>query len=515
YVGRGCPASSLVNTALTAPDPYLESPSGKIALLESGGDGFNGCSLARKAQRAFAAGAVAVLNNIGGDLLSLSNAGPDGGMPDIPSVAIQATAFNRMAGYVPNRVLSGTAMPAGWELTTGSLAANANVKPLAAQLGCATPVGGSAITPENCIAATNEAPIKIRTSAAHGLATGDRVTITGVKGNTAANGTFTVTVPASTTPPESPVTTVFTLDGSDGTAAGAYTGGGMAVQCAPGVPNCSVPATARADLSRFRSVANATDPVAGVQVKAANRWNVTPGQTFRAGAVLDVAERTAGSYEALVEWFDAGGVSLSTSTIQSLGAVTARAPFSATVTAPANAAKAGMKFMWTGAGAAGTAYADAYSFVPTGLTTTLKDNQGKWGEQKIVNFSANPPALVGTYQSPRAKVWPPPNDGVFMPRTARMFGDELAFTTWMTDGLRVLDMTNPSVPTEVAALLPPGVADPSPTAGAGPDNSALTGNLFRGRSWPTQTLITGVGVRKLTADSARLVLSDINGGLYV
>lgn len=64
-------------------------------------------------------------------------------------------------------------------------------------------------------AATNASPIAITTSAAHGLQTGNRVTIADVGGNTAANGTFTVTRTGATT---------FTLDGSTGN--GAYTSGG-------------------------------------------------------------------------------------------------------------------------------------------------------------------------------------------------------------------------------------------------------------------------------------------------
>lgn len=62
--------------------------------------------------------------------------------------------------------------------------------------------------------ATNATPIVV-TCAGHGLTTGARVTVSGVTGNTAANGTFTVTrVDANT----------FSLDGSTGT--GAYGSGG-------------------------------------------------------------------------------------------------------------------------------------------------------------------------------------------------------------------------------------------------------------------------------------------------
>lgn len=63
--------------------------------------------------------------------------------------------------------------------------------------------------------ATNATPIVI-TTATHGLSTGDYVTLSGVLGNTAANGTWTITVLSGTT---------FSLDGSSGNAA--YAGGGV------------------------------------------------------------------------------------------------------------------------------------------------------------------------------------------------------------------------------------------------------------------------------------------------
>lgn len=74
----------------------------------------------------------------------------------------------------------------------------------------AAPPGAKTVT-----AATNATPIAVTTSAAHGRATGEIVTISGVLGNLAANGTFTITVTGANT---------FTLNGSVGT--GAYTSGG-------------------------------------------------------------------------------------------------------------------------------------------------------------------------------------------------------------------------------------------------------------------------------------------------
>lgn len=65
--------------------------------------------------------------------------------------------------------------------------------------------------------ATNASPIVITTAAAHGYATGDSVTISGVLGNTNANGTRTITKISDTT---------FSLVGTTGN--GAYISGGKA-----------------------------------------------------------------------------------------------------------------------------------------------------------------------------------------------------------------------------------------------------------------------------------------------
>lgn len=78
--------------------------------------------------------------------------------------------------------------------------------------------------------ATNASPIVI-TSVGHGLTTGTRVTITGVLGNTAANGTFTVTLINSST---------FSLDGSTGN--GTYSGSGA--WHVTGVYSVTIPVTA-------------------------------------------------------------------------------------------------------------------------------------------------------------------------------------------------------------------------------------------------------------------------------
>lgn len=62
---------------------------------------------------------------------------------------------------------------------------------------------------------TNASPIQVNLTVSHGLETGSKVTISGVVGNTAANGVWTITVVSSNN---------FTLDGSTGN--GAYISGG-------------------------------------------------------------------------------------------------------------------------------------------------------------------------------------------------------------------------------------------------------------------------------------------------
>jgi len=93
------------------------------------------------------------------------------------------------------------------------LKATSPINPPATVVGFAVERGISSLA--NVSAATNATPIQITSSSPHGLSTGALVTITGVQGNVAANGTFPVTVVN---------TNNFTLNGSQGS--GTYTSGG-------------------------------------------------------------------------------------------------------------------------------------------------------------------------------------------------------------------------------------------------------------------------------------------------
>lgn len=78
YVGRGCPAGS--GTPDDTEDPYLDSPAGKVALIDRGV-----CSVSLKVDRAAKAGAIGVLFGLvaGGDAVSFSYGGGDTFVPTL------------------------------------------------------------------------------------------------------------------------------------------------------------------------------------------------------------------------------------------------------------------------------------------------------------------------------------------------------------------------------------------------------------------------------------------------
>jgi len=100
YVGRGCPAGSINGT--NPDDPYLDNPSGKIALIDRGS-----CNASLKIDRAAQAGAIAVLLG----LVAPGNArsfGFGGGTHFVPSLVITQATSNLiksvLGGTVPVNV---------------------------------------------------------------------------------------------------------------------------------------------------------------------------------------------------------------------------------------------------------------------------------------------------------------------------------------------------------------------------------------------------------------------------
>jgi len=98
---------------------------------------------------------------------------------------------------------------------------------------------------------------------------------------------------------------------------------------------------------------------------------------------------------------------------------------------------------------------------------------------------------VAVYQTPDSVVFPPPSDGMYTIHNPEVSGN-IAFLSWYSDGLRVVDIGDPASPREIAAYVPPAISNP------------------RHNAFPDGPLVWGV---YLAGDT--VLLSDINAGLYV
>ena len=125
------------------------------------------------------------------------------------------------------------------------------------------------------------------------------------------------------------------------------------------------------------------------------------------------------------------------------------------------------------------------------VTGAVADTAGQWGALNVIdNTDPVAPRLVATYRTPTAGVFPPPDLGVYSVRHAVSAGNR-ALVAAYSDGLRVLDLSDPSSVTEVASFVPRDTTDPTNTI-------------------PDKALVVGVG-----AVGPNIVVSDVHSGLYV
>ncbi|MGH9150385.1 MAG: hypothetical protein ACRD0F_08605, partial [Acidimicrobiales bacterium] len=123
---------------------------------------------------------------------------------------------------------------------------------------------------------------------------------------------------------------------------------------------------------------------------------------------------------------------------------------------------------------------------------TLMDKGGEWGGLRVIDVT-NPgaPSQVAVHHTSRAKVMPPPDvRGVYSAHHAATEG-ERAYVAWNSDGIRVLDLSATGAPSEIGWFVPPDRPDPTGTV-------------------PGKAFVVGVA---LTA--SHIVISDINSGLWV
>ncbi|MGH9164799.1 MAG: hypothetical protein ACRDZW_04705, partial [Acidimicrobiales bacterium] len=126
------------------------------------------------------------------------------------------------------------------------------------------------------------------------------------------------------------------------------------------------------------------------------------------------------------------------------------------------------------------------------VTGALVDRAGEWGGLRIIDTTDQAKQTeVATYRTANARIMPPPDyRGIYSVHHA-LVEESRAYVAWNSDGLRILDLSNPAMPAEIASFVPPDTVDPTGTV-------------------PAKALVTGV------ATTARhVVISDINSGLWV
>lgn len=127
----------------------------------------------------------------------------------------------------------------------------------------------------------------------------------------------------------------------------------------------------------------------------------------------------------------------------------------------------------------------------------LRDEPGTFGGVRVIDVS-NPsvPKLVTVLHSPHGTVFPPRDLGVYAPNRPAIDGD-LAFVPWNSDGVRVIDMSR-DVPRLTASFVPHDSPDP-------------TGQL------PAKSYVIGVALLHAGPSSraTHLLVTDLNSGLYV
>lgn len=101
------------------------------------------------------------------------------------------------------------------------------------------------------------------------------------------------------------------------------------------------------------------------------------------------------------------------------------------------------------------------------------------------------PVEIGRFATPHTTIpIPPLRDGIYTIHNPFVRG-KTAYLSWYTDGVRVVDISQPRSPREIASFVPPDVRDPF-------------------RFFPDTALVWGVTVHR-----GLVLASDINAGLYV
>ncbi|MDP9401854.1 MAG: hypothetical protein M3P85_00660 [Actinomycetota bacterium] len=126
------------------------------------------------------------------------------------------------------------------------------------------------------------------------------------------------------------------------------------------------------------------------------------------------------------------------------------------------------------------------------VSGALVDNAGEWGGLRVIDIT-NPaaPSEVANFRTPIGNQMPPPDHrGVYSVHHAVVDG-ERAYVAWNSAGVRVLDLSSGGVPAELGSFVPPDTPDPTGTV-------------------PPKAYVVGVDYT-----ARHIVISDMNSGLWV
>jgi hypothetical protein len=221
----------------------------------------------------------------------------------------------------------------------------------------------------------------------------------------------------------------------------------------------------------FRLV-DVTDPRQPVQVSA---WGATidgglqpqPGQTFFGHSAWTNAAGTL----AIVSYWDAGAIFLD-------------------ISDPAHPTYLGRTVYPPGFGNTHSVWLAANETVLLTADETPEPRHGAWGFLRLWDIhNLATPAQIGQFATANAQL-PRQDGGDYTIHNPFVVGT-LAFLSWYSDGIRVVDIANPAAPRELAAYVPPPTGDPY-------------------GEFPYSTQVWGV-----YATGDLVLASDINAGLYV
>jgi hypothetical protein len=82
-----------------------------------------------------------------------------------------------------------------------------------------------------------------------------------------------------------------------------------------------------------------------------------------------------------------------------------------------------------------------------------------FGYLRVWDWSGDTPVQIGSYKTPNSMGTKDVNGGDYTIHNPLLVGDEI-FASWYTDGVRIIDVSNPASPRETAYFLPPDANNP-------------------------------------------------------